>query len=290
MQQRGRWPPRQTAGSFSATSACGCRRAVAAPRADRDDRAGKAGRCKGRSGGGRCREERRSWDVLQQAAHVAVACLEQPVHVSIHEQLLNQSAAVGLVADEVGVQRAARIWSHDVLMAQTLHWAAQHLIAEGSAGVHFRYAYPPLARDAIQHPVQEIELAGDSDLQLSWVDLADRADRFWEDQREVGTVQAEVEYLVGAAAADQNCLFHHCGHHAISCSTAAPWFLNWAMYRAQWSGSSALSKLRRPARRKPCSTDSRWNSSRSSLARSSPRLASRLTPPSAIIIPSAIQA
>src|SRR6218665_713937 len=112
MQQSARWPPRQTAGSFSATSACGCRRAVAAPRADRDDRAGKAGRCKGRSGGGRWREERRSWDVLHQAA------------------------AVGLVADEVGVQRAARIWSHDVLMAQTLHWAAQHLIDEGSAGVH----------------------------------------------------------------------------------------------------------------------------------------------------------
>src|SRR6218665_3891864 len=177
MQQSARWPPRQTAGSFSATSACGCRRAVAAPRADRDDRAGKAGRCKGRSGGGRWREERRSWDVLQQAAHVAVACLEQPVHVSIHEQILNQSAAVGLVADEVGVQRAARLWSHDFLVPQSLHWAAQPLIYEGSPGFPFRYASPPLARDAIQHPVQEIELAADSALHLSWVDLADRADR-----------------------------------------------------------------------------------------------------------------
>src|SRR6218665_89753 len=57
MQQSARWPPRQTAGSFSATSACGCRRAVAAPRADRDDRAGKGGRCKGGAGGGRGGEE-----------------------------------------------------------------------------------------------------------------------------------------------------------------------------------------------------------------------------------------
>src|SRR6218665_1326844 len=101
MQQSGGWRRRKTAGSFSATTACGCRRAGAAPRADRDDRAGKAGRCKGRAGGGRGREERRSRDGFQQAALVALACLEQRVYVMIHELLLNQSAAVGLVADEV---------------------------------------------------------------------------------------------------------------------------------------------------------------------------------------------